>query len=57
MPFSNWILDIREGNVGGLTDGETIVDITDILFIIGSFNHIGSLIEFSIILFFKIPII
>ncbi|KAL7606511.1 hypothetical protein Lser_V15G20604 [Lactuca serriola] len=44
--FANWILDIGEGKVGGLNDGETIIDIPDDLLIVDSTDPIGSLIEF-----------
>ena len=44
--FANWLLDIGEGNVGGLNDGETIIDILDDLLITHSFDPIGSLVEF-----------
>ncbi|KAL4558213.1 hypothetical protein LXL04_036411 [Taraxacum kok-saghyz] len=44
--FGNWILDIGEGKVGGLNDGEAMIDIPDDLLINDSFYPIGSLIDF-----------
>ncbi|XP_023754308.2 uncharacterized protein LOC111902734 [Lactuca sativa] len=44
--FAKWILDIGKGKVGGLNDGEAIIDIPDDLLIVDSTNPIGSLIEF-----------
>ncbi|XP_052621047.1 uncharacterized protein LOC111921783 [Lactuca sativa] len=44
--FAKWILDIGEGKVGGLNDGETTIDIPDDLLIVDSTDPIGSLIEF-----------
>ena len=44
--FENWLLDIGEGKVGGLNDGEVNIDIPDDLLINDSFDSIGSLIEF-----------
>ena len=44
--FGNWLLDIGEGKVGCLNDGEVIIDIPDDLLINDSFDPIGSLIEF-----------
>nr|KAJ0188926.1 hypothetical protein LSAT_V11C900458960 [Lactuca sativa] len=44
--FANWILNIGEGKVGGLNDGEAIVDIPDDILITDSPDPIGSLITF-----------
>ncbi|XP_023768468.2 uncharacterized protein LOC111917042 [Lactuca sativa] len=44
--FANWILNIGEGKVGGLNDGETIVDIPDDILITDLSYPIGSLITF-----------
>ncbi|XP_023757110.1 uncharacterized protein LOC111905651 [Lactuca sativa] len=44
--FANWILNIGEGKVGGLNDGEAIIDIPDDILITDSSDPIGSLITF-----------
>lgn len=44
--FAKWLLDVGEGKVGGLNDGETMIDIPDDLLIKDSFDPIGSLIDF-----------
>ena len=44
--FANWLLDIGEGKVGGLNDGEAIIDIPDDLLIVDQIDPIGTLIEF-----------
>ena len=44
--FANWLLDIREGNVGGFKGGEAIINIPDDLLITDTSNAIGSLIAF-----------
>ena len=44
--FANWILNIGEGKVGGLNDGEAIIDIPDDILITNSSDPIGSLITF-----------
>nr|KAJ0204427.1 hypothetical protein LSAT_V11C500276410 [Lactuca sativa] len=44
--FSNWLLDIGEGNLGGPNDGEAIVDIPEDILINDPCDPIGSLINF-----------
>ncbi|XP_052624823.1 uncharacterized protein LOC111890019 [Lactuca sativa] len=44
--FANWLLDIREGKLGGPNDGETIINIPYDILINDSLDPIGSLIEF-----------
>nr|KAJ0217457.1 hypothetical protein LSAT_V11C300151780 [Lactuca sativa] len=44
--FANWLLDIGEGKVGGLNDGEMIIDVPDDILISDPHDPIGSLIEF-----------
>ena len=44
--FANWLLDIGEGKVGGLNDGEAIIHIPDDLLIVDLIDPIGTLIEF-----------
>ncbi|KAI3769882.1 hypothetical protein L6452_00996 [Arctium lappa] len=44
--FANWILDLGEGKVGSVNDGEAIIDIPDDLLIIDSTNPISALIDF-----------
>nr|KAJ0220248.1 hypothetical protein LSAT_V11C200059400 [Lactuca sativa] len=44
--FPNWLLDIGEGNLGGMNDDETIIDILDDILINDPHDPIGSLIEF-----------
>ena len=44
--FAKWLLDIGEGKIGGLNDGETNIDIPDDLLIKDSFDPIGGLIDF-----------
>ncbi|XP_023735721.1 uncharacterized protein LOC111883632 [Lactuca sativa] len=44
--FSNWLLDIGEGNLGGPNDGEAIVDIPEDILINDLCDPIGSLINF-----------
>ncbi|KAL7583721.1 hypothetical protein Lser_V15G43784 [Lactuca serriola] len=45
--FSNWLLDIGEGNLGGPNDGEAIVDIPEDILINDLCDPIGSLINFK----------
>ncbi|KAI3794661.1 hypothetical protein L1987_37294 [Smallanthus sonchifolius] len=44
--FAKWLLDIGEGNVGGINDGEATIDIPDDLLIKDSSDLISSLIDF-----------
>nr|KAJ0201995.1 hypothetical protein LSAT_V11C600327630 [Lactuca sativa] len=44
--FANWLLDIGEGKVGGLKDGESIIDVPNDILINDPHDPIGSLIEF-----------
>ncbi|XP_042757697.2 uncharacterized protein LOC122197551 [Lactuca sativa] len=44
--FSNWLLDIGEGNLGSPNDGEAIVDIPEDILINDPCDPIGSLIKF-----------
>ncbi|XP_024964294.1 uncharacterized protein LOC112504575 [Cynara cardunculus var. scolymus] len=44
--FANWILDLGEGKVGSVNDGEAIVDIHHDLLITDSTDLISALIEF-----------
>ena len=44
--FTDWLLDIGEGNVSGANDGDTIIDILEDLLITQKCDPIGSLIEF-----------
>nr|KAJ0193152.1 hypothetical protein LSAT_V11C800407890 [Lactuca sativa] len=44
--FAKWILDIGEGKVGGLNDGEAIIDVPTYLLIVDLVDPIGSLIGF-----------
>ncbi|XP_052622302.1 uncharacterized protein LOC111911148 [Lactuca sativa] len=44
--FANWLLDIGEGKLGGINDGETVIDIPDDILINDAHDPIGSLIEF-----------
>ncbi|XP_023748617.1 uncharacterized protein LOC111896883 [Lactuca sativa] len=44
--FSNWLLDIGEDKLGGLNDGEAIVDIPQDILINDPCDSIGSLIKF-----------
>lgn len=44
--FANWLLDVGEGNVGGLNDGEAMIEIPEDLLITDSHDPLGSLIEF-----------
>ncbi|KAI3747207.1 hypothetical protein L6452_09658 [Arctium lappa] len=44
--FANWLLDLGEGKVGSVNDGEAIIDIPDDLLITDSIDPISALIEF-----------
>ncbi|XP_076904248.1 uncharacterized protein LOC143559609 [Bidens hawaiensis] len=44
--FADWLLDIGQGNVGGLNDGQLVIDILDDLLILNSVDPIGDLITF-----------
>ncbi|KAI3745925.1 hypothetical protein L6452_08337 [Arctium lappa] len=44
--FANWLLDLGEGKVGSVNDGEVIIDIPDDLLITDSTDPISALIEF-----------
>lgn len=44
--FANWLLDLGEGKVGSVNDGEAIIDIPDDLLITDSTDPIYALIEF-----------
>ncbi|KAI3735323.1 hypothetical protein L6452_14818 [Arctium lappa] len=44
--FTNWLLDLGEGNVGSVNDGEAIIDRPDDLLITDSIDPISTLIEF-----------
>ncbi|KAI3745922.1 hypothetical protein L6452_08334 [Arctium lappa] len=44
--FRNWLLDLGEGKVGSVNDGEAIIDIPDDLLITDSTDPISALIEF-----------
>ncbi|XP_024965357.1 uncharacterized protein LOC112505680 [Cynara cardunculus var. scolymus] len=44
--FANWLLDLGEGKVGSVNDGESIIDIPDDLLIIDSTDPTSTLIEF-----------
>ncbi|XP_023767529.2 uncharacterized protein LOC111916127 [Lactuca sativa] len=46
MDFAKWLLDIREGKLGGSNDGEAIIDIPYDILINDANDPIGSLIEF-----------
>ncbi|KAI3776977.1 hypothetical protein L1987_46770 [Smallanthus sonchifolius] len=58
MMFAQWLLDIGEGNVGGMNDGEAMIEIPEDLVIKDSSDPIFELIEFvypSILDNFKNP--
>ncbi|KAI3687642.1 hypothetical protein L1987_81342 [Smallanthus sonchifolius] len=44
--FSNWLLDLGEGKVGDVTDGESIIDIPEDILITNSVDPISALIDF-----------
>ncbi|KAI3677870.1 hypothetical protein L6452_37142 [Arctium lappa] len=44
--FANWLLDLGEGKVGSVNDGEAIIDIPDDLLITNSTDPISALVEF-----------
>ncbi|XP_024964285.1 uncharacterized protein LOC112504569 [Cynara cardunculus var. scolymus] len=44
--FAKWILDLREGKVGGNNDGETVIEIPHDLLITDCIDSISALIEF-----------
>ncbi|XP_023733202.1 uncharacterized protein LOC111881041 [Lactuca sativa] len=44
--FAKWLLDIGEGKLGGINDGETVIDIPDDILINDPHDPIGSLIDF-----------
>ncbi|XP_076902905.1 uncharacterized protein LOC143557803 [Bidens hawaiensis] len=45
--FSDWLLDIGQGNVGGPNDGQSVIDIPDDLLILNSVDPMGDLIRFD----------
>ncbi|KAI3777345.1 hypothetical protein L1987_47145 [Smallanthus sonchifolius] len=44
--FAKWLLDLGEGNVGGINEGDAVIDIPDDILITDSVDPIGSLIDF-----------
>ncbi|XP_076939929.1 ATP-dependent DNA helicase RRM3-like [Bidens hawaiensis] len=44
--FADWLLNIGQGNAGGPTDGESVIDIPDDLLILNSVDSMGDLIRF-----------
>ncbi|XP_023750140.1 uncharacterized protein LOC111898466 [Lactuca sativa] len=44
--FANWLLDIGEGKLGGINDGETVIDIPDDILINDAHDPIGDEVEY-----------
>ncbi|XP_076915822.1 uncharacterized protein LOC143575300 [Bidens hawaiensis] len=44
--FADWLLDIGQGNVGGLNDGQSVIEIPDDLLLLNSVDPMGDIISF-----------
>ncbi|KAD4585061.1 hypothetical protein E3N88_22662 [Mikania micrantha] len=56
--FANWLLQLGEGNLGGINDGDTSIEISDDLLISNTTDPLATLIQFvylSILQQFKDP--